>query len=93
MCWAEPAWRAVSSNVHFLVGGTDVTGNAASYGVTLGTDLSGQSTKPFLTFGGGVLWPFWKNVGLDFQYRFGRVLNGSNGVTTQLAGAGLTAKF
>jgi opacity protein-like surface antigen len=84
---------SVRSNVHFLVGGTDVTSNAASYGVTLGTDLSGQSTKPLLTFGGGVLWPFWKNVGLDFQYRFGRMLDGTRGITTQLAGAGLAAKF
>ena len=83
----------VKSDVHFLVGGTDVTSNAASYGVTLGTDLSGQSTKPLLDFGGGVQWPFWKNVAIDFQYRFGRILNGTRGITTQLAGAGLAARF
>jgi hypothetical protein len=83
----------VSSDARFLVGGTDITGNLAAYGVTLGTDLSGSVSKPMLTFGGGVLWPFWKNVGLDFQYRLGRVMNGTSSITTQLAGAGLAARF
>jgi opacity protein-like surface antigen len=83
----------VSSNVHFLVGGTDVTGNLAPYGVTLGTDLSGMSTRPMLDLGGGLAWPLWKNIAIDFQYRFGRILNGNRGITTQLAGAGLAVRF
>jgi opacity protein-like surface antigen len=84
---------SVSSDVHFLLSGTDVTSNLASYGVTLGTDLSGKLTKPMLDFGGGVAWPLWKNIAIDFQYRFGRILNGNRGITTQLAGAGLAARF
>jgi opacity protein-like surface antigen len=84
---------SVSTNARFLVAGTDVTGNITSYGVTLGTDLSGASTKPMLDFGGGVTWPLWKSVAIDLQYRFGRVLNGSRSVTMHLAGAGLAVLF
>lgn len=83
----------VSSNVHFLVAGSDVTSNLTSYGVTLGTNLSGQSTKPMLDLGGGVTWPLWKNVAIDLQYRFGRILNGDRSITTHLAGAGLAVRF
>jgi opacity protein-like surface antigen len=84
---------SVSTNVRFLLSGADVTSNLASYGVTLGTDLSGKITKPMVDFGGGVAWPLWKNIAIDFQYRFGRILNSNRGITTQLAGAGLAVRF
>jgi opacity protein-like surface antigen len=83
----------VSRNVHFLVAGADVTSNMASYGVTLGSDLSGSATNPILHFGGGVTWPLWKPLRLDFQYRFGRIFAGDRRINTQLAGAGLGVWF
>ena len=42
--------------VSFTVGGTDVTSTIGQYGVVLGSDLSGFTTKPMLTAGGGVAW-------------------------------------
>ena len=43
-------------DVSFTVGGTDVTSTIGDYGVVLGSDLSGSTTKPMLTAGGGVAW-------------------------------------
>jgi opacity protein-like surface antigen len=83
----------VSTNVRFLLAGTDVTGNLPPYGVTLGSDLSGMSTRPMLDVGGGVAWPLWKKIAIDFQYRYGRIFNGDRSITTQLAGAGLAVRF
>jgi hypothetical protein len=38
----------------FTLGGADVTTNLAQYGVTLGTDLTGEVTKPAFSVGFGV---------------------------------------
>ncbi len=42
---------SVEQKATFTVGGTDVTSSIASYGITLGTDLSGSETA--WTYGGG----------------------------------------
>ncbi len=39
----------------FTLGGSNVTANLTTYGVTLGSDLSGESTEPAFTGGLGVL--------------------------------------
>ena len=46
----------VTKKVVFAVGGTDVTSTLTQFGVVLGSDLSGEFTKPMLTVGGGVAW-------------------------------------
>jgi opacity protein-like surface antigen len=83
----------VKRNARFLVGGTDMTTSMASLGVVLGTDLSGSSTKPMLTLGGGMAWPLWQAVTIDFQYRFGRIFDSGRGISTHRAGAGLGVRF
>jgi opacity protein-like surface antigen len=82
-----------TQDVRFLVGGTDVTGSLAQYGVVLGSDLSGAFTKPMLTLGGGFTWPIWERLIVDFQYRFGRILAESQGINVNRAGIGVGVRF
>jgi opacity protein-like surface antigen len=83
----------VQNNVAFTIGGTDVTANLQQYGVALGADLSGSVTKAMLTLGGGVTWPVWQRLILDFQYRYGRIFTDDQAITAQRAGLGLGIGF
>src|SRR6267142_2769485 len=59
----------VTPDVKFFVGGSDETANLqqAPYYLVLGSDLAGSSTKPMFVVGGGVAYPVWKQLLLDFQ--------------------------
>ena len=83
----------VEKRVAFTIGGTDVTGTLQQYGVQLGTDLSGSVTKPMLTLGGGVTLPIWRQLVLDFQYRYGRIFADDQAIVAQRAGVGLGIMF
>jgi opacity protein-like surface antigen len=83
----------VQKDVVFTISGTDVTGNLQQYGVFLGTDLSGSFTKPMLTLGGGVALPVWRQLVLDFQYRYGRIFGPDQDIVAQRVGVGLGIKF
>jgi opacity protein-like surface antigen len=80
-------------DVHFTVGGTDVTSNLAPYGVTLGADLAGSTTKPMLTAGGGVVWTVKAPFFVDFQFRYGRIFAEGKGFNVSRAGIGLGIRF
>ena len=83
----------ISQDVHFFVGGTDVTSSLDQFRVVLGNDLSGDSTKPLLTIGGGVAWPVWERIVVDFQYRYGRIFNSDESINMSRAGIGLGVRF
>jgi opacity protein-like surface antigen len=83
----------VKKDVTFTIGGTDVTNNLAQYGVVLGNDLSGSETKAMLTLGGGVTWPAWQKLVIDFQYRYGRVATSGEGLNINRAGVGIGVRF
>ena len=87
----------VSKTVAFTVGGSDVTSSLSTqYGVVLGTDLSGDFTKPMITVGGGVVWPVWQQVVIDFQVRFGRIFpedETTSAITASRAGVGFGVRF
>ena len=86
----------VSKDVAFFVGGSDVTAQLATYGVVLGTDLSGEFTKPMLTFGGGLVWPVWHQVIVDFQFRSSHISaedTDSTATTVNRAGIGIGIRF
>jgi opacity protein-like surface antigen len=86
----------VKQDVTFTVGGTDVTGNLSQgqYGnITLGSDLSGSFTKPMFVVGGGVAWPVWQQVVIDFQYRYGRIFADDGGISVSRAGIGIGVHF
>lgn len=63
----------VTKNVSYAVAGSDVTASLTQLGVVLGSDLSGQFTKPMLVIGGGVAWPIWQHLVIDVQVRFSRI--------------------
>ena len=85
---------SVTQNVTFTVGGSDVTNSlATTYGVQLGTDLSGSFTKPMIVVGGGAMWPAWQRLVVDVQFRFGRILAEDGGINVSRAGIGLGVRF
>jgi opacity protein-like surface antigen len=83
----------VTKNVQFTIGGTDVTNNLSQYFVVLGTDLQGTETKGMLSVGGGVMWPVWQRLMIDFQYRYGRIFLTGQGINVNRAGVGIGIGF
>jgi opacity protein-like surface antigen len=84
----------VTQDANFSVGGTDVTASLpTTYGIQLGTDLSGSYTKMMISLGGGVVWPAWQRLVLDFQYRYGRILAEDVGINLSRAGIGIGVRF
>jgi opacity protein-like surface antigen len=82
-----------TKNVRFLVGGVDATANLAQYGVVLGSDVSGDFTKPMLSLGLGVTWPAWESLIVDFQYRYGRIFADNQGINVSRLGVGVGVRF
>ena len=72
----------VTTDTSFSVNGTVVPPD--SLGITLGTDLAGTQTAPYLMFGGGANVDFGSRYFADISYRYGRVFGktDSNGVAT-----------
>jgi opacity protein-like surface antigen len=83
----------LTRDVTFTAGGTDVTGNLPQFGIALGTDLSGSSTSPMLTLGGGVTYAVWRQVGIDAQFRFGRIFAEDEAINVVRVGLGIGVRF
>ena len=83
----------IRKDVTFTVAGADVTSTLAQYGVVLGSDLAGTETKVMFSVGGGVMWPAWRRVVADFQYRFGRVSTSGPALNISRAGIGIGVRF
>lgn len=80
-------------DVSFTVGGTDVTSNIGDYGVVLGSDLSGSTTKPMVTAGGGAAWTVHAPFVIDFQFRYGRIFADGKAINVSRAGIGFGIEF
>lgn len=83
----------VTQDARFTVGGADVTGSLAQYGIVLGSDLSGSFTKPMFTLGGGIAYPVWQSMILDFQFRYGHVFASGQSINSSRAGLGVGLRF
>ena len=83
----------VKQDVAFTIGGTDVTSNLTSLGVTLGTDLSGSFTKPMIDVGAGAMWTPTARLILDLQFRYGRIFAEDGGINVVRAGIGVGVRF
>jgi opacity protein-like surface antigen len=83
----------VKRDVAFSVSDTDVTDTIGSYGVALGSDLSGTSSRPMLNLGGGLVWNARRSLFVDLQYRFGRVYDDGQAFTVNRVGAGIGVRF
>jgi hypothetical protein len=77
-------------DVAFELGGT--AESIAQY-VTLGSDLSGSETKPIASLGAGVVWPVYRRLIVDFQFRYGRIFADGGGVSVGRAGVGVGIAF
>jgi opacity protein-like surface antigen len=86
---------SVKKDVTFSVGGTDVTGSlgSAPYYTTLGSDLTGISTKPMLVFGGGVNYRAIGSLRIDLGYRYSRIFTDTVGTNVNRAGIGIGVTF
>jgi len=83
----------VTKDVHFYVGGSDITSSLDQYRVILGSDLSGDETDPMLGLGGGLYWFVYKNLFIDIQYRYDRVFSANEGLNLNRVGAGFGVRF
>lgn len=84
---------SLKRDVTFSVSGADVTGKLDTYGVVLGTDLSGTESKPMLSVGGGVVWNATRSLIFDAGYRFGRIMTDTTGTNLSRVGAGIGFSF
>jgi opacity protein-like surface antigen len=83
----------VTQEARFTVAGADVTNNMAQFGVVLGSDLSGSFTKAMFTLGGGITYPVWQSMILDFQFRYGHVFASGESINSSRAGLGVGLRF
>jgi opacity protein-like surface antigen len=82
----------VSNDVTFQFDGADASNAIAQY-VTLGSDLSGASTKPMLSLGAGLAWPVWQHLIIDLQYRYGYIFADPSRISTNRVGGGIGVRF
>ena len=91
----------VSHDVVFSVNDTELseTQLADQYGVQLGSDLAGSTTKPLFLIGAGVTRNFYSRYYLDISYRYGRIfakggsIEDDKGMNTQRLQLGIGVRF
>jgi opacity protein-like surface antigen len=83
----------VTRDVAFTVAGTDVTSNIGSYGVALGSDLSGTESTLMISAGGGVSWTLKPAVFIDAGYRYGHALTDRGATSVNRIGLGVGLRF
>ena len=84
----------VTRSVAFAVNGNNVNSVLLeTYGVQLGTDLSGSETKALITFGIGAQIPLRGMAFADVSYRFGRVFLSEAGLNTSRVQFGIGVRF
>jgi opacity protein-like surface antigen len=82
----------VTNDVKFQLGGVDAPTSLTQF-VTIGSDLSGNITKPMMTLGAGVDWLVWKQLVVDLQYRYGMIFISGDRINISRAGLGLGVAF
>jgi hypothetical protein len=63
------------------------------YYITLGSDLTGDSTSAMILGGGGAMITLYKQLVFDVQLRIGRILAEDQGITLGRVGGGLGFMF
>ena len=63
----------VKPDVEFTIGGTNVNSSLAQYGVALGSDMSGTTTKIMIVLPAGVSNTLGEIIYLDSEFRYNRV--------------------
>jgi len=84
-------FASVSKDVKFFINGSDASSTISQY-VTLGTDVSGDESALMITFGGGVVWPAWRQLIIDLHYQYGHI-SADTPISVSRAGVGIGVRF
>src|SRR5262249_23205962 len=79
----------VKPDAEFTVNGTSVNSTISTYGVALGSDLAGTTSKLMVVGGAGVRYPLTRAVYADFEFRYNRVFITDRNIPFSRAGLGL----
>jgi opacity protein-like surface antigen len=79
-------------DVTFSINGSNITDTLNQFEVQLGSDLSGSSTDAMVGLGVGAVWPAWRQMIVDVQYKWGRVF-ADEAVNVNRAGIGIGVRF
>jgi len=82
---------SASKDTKFFINGTDASSTIPQY-ATLGSDVSGDESALMFTFGGGVVWPAWRQLILDFHYLYGHISTDAP-INVSRAGVGIGVRF
>jgi len=83
----------VKPDVQFTIGGVNVTDRLDQFGVVLGTDLSGSSTKLMMVAGAGARYPLGARFYADAEFRYNRIFVSGGGIPFSRVGLGLGVTF
>ena len=89
----EGGLAQVKRDVKFTLAGTDVTDKLSTYGVALGTDLGGTTTKPMFGGGVGVVYNLTSALVFDANYRFNIITTANKSTNVNRVGAGIGIRF
>ena len=65
----------LTRDVAFSVGRNEITDRLSQYGVTLGSDLTGDVSKLAATVGGGIAWTRFAPFSIGLDYRYSRIFD------------------
>ncbi len=86
-------WAHLTKKSTFSVAGTDVTSTLGDLGVQIGSDLAGTRNAGLMVLGAGVVWPVWRQVIVDFNYRYSKIFTSPDRVNLNRAGLGIGITF
>jgi len=82
----------VAPDAQFTIGTVNVNSSLGQFGVVLGSDLSGTSTKAMLEVGAGVVYDITDRVYFDVEFRYNRIFT-DVALPFGRAGAGIGIRF
>ncbi len=82
----------VAPDAQFTIGTVNVTNSLSQFGIVLGSDLSGSSTKAMLEVGAGVVYDISDRLYFDAEFRYNRVFT-DPAIPFGRAGAGIGIRF
>jgi opacity protein-like surface antigen len=82
----------VAPDAEFTISGVNVTSSLSQFGVVLGSDLNGTTTKAMIEAGAGVVWDITDRFYFDAEFRYNRVFT-DTAIPFGRAGAGIGIRF
>jgi len=83
----------VKPDAQFTINGTNVNDRLDQFGVVLGSDLTGTTTKFMMAVGAGAIYPLGSSLYVDAEYRYNRVFISGGDVPFTRLGVGVGFRF